>query len=326
MPENRKYFVNRSVHLITARTEEGLPLVPSLILNFIIWGILARAKAMYQVKVCHFLFMANHFHMMIVVDNPEHVSAFTGYVKGETAHAINRLLGRRRKTIWAEGYDSPIILTYDDVLRYIIYIYLNPIKALLVSSIDEYPGVSSWSMFISGNLTKKCKHTRRDDIKVLPLPALSINEQKQLVDKYDNLSQSNNTFTLEPFAWMDCFPALAGVDKEKHQAQIISNLRAEEKKLLEQRKQTKSQPLGATTLRRQSMIKEYSPRKFGRKMICLAFDKDLRKDFISHFRYLCQLARKAYEAWKRGDLQHKIPPGLFAPALPTLVVSLPLIL
>src|SRR5690606_7274325 len=102
MPENRKYFVNRTAHLITSRTEEGLPLVPSLIMNFIIWCILARARTLYRVRVSHFLFMANHFHMLIVVDDPEHLSPFVGYVKAETAHAINRLLGRRKKTVWAD--------------------------------------------------------------------------------------------------------------------------------------------------------------------------------------------------------------------------------
>lgn len=106
MPENRKYFVNRSVHLVTSRTEEGLPIVASFLLNFIIWGILARARGKFRVRICHFVFLANHFHMLIVVDNPEHVPAFVGYVKCEIAHAINRLLGRRRKTIWMECFQG----------------------------------------------------------------------------------------------------------------------------------------------------------------------------------------------------------------------------
>ena len=182
MPENRKYFAHKQALLVSARTEEGLPLVSSLVLNLIIWGILARARSMYQVRVCHFIFMFNHFHMLLVVDNPEDVSNFVGYVKGEIAHAVNQLLGRRRKTLWAEGYDSPIFLTAADVRRYITYIYANPAKANLVDTIDDYPGVSSWQMFIRDTHLSAHKWIRRPAIKRLQLPALSINEQKRMVE------------------------------------------------------------------------------------------------------------------------------------------------
>ena len=99
MARNRKYYPNRTVLLVSSRIEEGLPIVPSLNLNFIVWGILARAQSMYGVQVCHFVIMSNHFHMLLVVQDPEAVSDFLGYVKAEIAHAINRLQGRRQKTI-----------------------------------------------------------------------------------------------------------------------------------------------------------------------------------------------------------------------------------
>ena len=37
--------------------------------------------------------------------------------KCETAHAVNRLLGRRQVTVWCKGYDSPVILTLDDLVE-----------------------------------------------------------------------------------------------------------------------------------------------------------------------------------------------------------------
>ena len=35
--------------------------------------------------------------------------------KTESAHAVNRLLGIRKRTIWCEGYDSPMV--YKDLDR-----------------------------------------------------------------------------------------------------------------------------------------------------------------------------------------------------------------
>ena len=316
MPENRKYYVNNSVHLITARTEEGLPIVPSLFLNLLIWGILARAKKLYRIKVCHFLFMGNHFHMIVVVEDPEHVSDFVGYVKGEIAHVINRLLGRRRKTIWAEGYDSPPLLDQQTVLRFIEYIYLNPIRANLVATIDEFPGVSSWEMFKSEVHLRECFKVSRDEIIPLHLPAMNINEQRELESFYREIGTSEE-FVLEPNAWMQCF-GLKEEDAQQFRESTLKGIKEQSDEESKANLRKNKLPLGATTLRRQSMLKEHAPKKFSKRMICIGACKDMRKVYIEHYRFLCELASKAFKAWKSGDFRLKIPPGLFAPRVPSL--------
>jgi REP element-mobilizing transposase RayT len=137
MPRNRKYFANKTVLFVTSRAEEGLPFPCNAVMNLILWGILARAREKHQIKVCHFIFLANHLHMLLVVENPEHVSSFVGYIKCESAHAVNRLLGRRKRTIWEDGYDSPVVLTPDSALNCIGYIYGNPARANLVDCWGE---------------------------------------------------------------------------------------------------------------------------------------------------------------------------------------------
>ena len=323
MSKNRKYFPHKSVLFVTTRTEEGLPLVPSHNLNFIINGILAKAGFMYDVKVCHFLFMSNHFHMILVVNNPEHVSEYMKYVKGEIAHAINLLLGRRQKTVWKHGYDSPILLTPEDVLRYINYIYLNPVKAGLVSSIDDYPGVSSWNMFASGKHIRPHKHLRRSSIAKLVSPSLPVNEQKRIVDHYssDKSKGSEQVLAIEPYAWIDSF--IEDMDKDEVKDQIVSKVREQEARLRSIRTKDHKLILGSTALRRESMFKHHVPQKHTRRMICICFDKEYRKAFIKRFKYLCDIAKDAYSSWREGDFSIKIPPGLFNPRPPNLVSALP---
>jgi REP element-mobilizing transposase RayT len=322
MPENRKYYPHNAVLLVTSRTEEGLPIVPTLIMNFLIWGILARARSMYQIKVCHFLFMANHFHMILVVENPEHVSEFIGYVKAEIAHAINKLLGRRKKRVWDDGYDSPLILTVEDVLKYIRYIYLNPARANLVGSIKDYPGVSSWQMFVGGTLRTKHKRQHRSSVKKSSLPALSINEQKQYLKLLEAANYPEYEFVLEPFAWVECFKGLSGVDIKKIKNDLISDIYKEEEKLSKVRREQGKEVIGSTALRRQSMIRDYQPSKFSKRMICLCSEKELRKAFIATYRALCDKARMVYQLWKRGEVHLKVPPGLFAPRVPNLASAI----
>jgi hypothetical protein len=97
----------------------------------------------------------------LVVINPDHVDAFFRHFKTESAHMINGLLGRNKRTLWCEGYDSPIVLTPTRALIAIAYLYSNPAKDNLETSIDRYPGFSSWKMFQSGELTRRWKRLRR---------------------------------------------------------------------------------------------------------------------------------------------------------------------
>jgi len=293
---------------------------PTHVMNAITWGILADARSRYRVRVCHFLFMANHMHMILVVDDPEHISAFMRYVKSEISHAINRLLDRGKKTIWAEGYDSPIILSADKVIHYIKYIYLNPARAGLVNSIKEYPGVSSWRMFSTDHLATSHDKIPRPTLKPLATPALSVNEQQEIVKTWGHMGLKKQKFVLEPWAWLESF---SGLEKEEVLDRILSGIRTQEEVYREKREARGKTVLGPTALRRQSMAKEYTPKRRNRRMIVLCDDKDLRRRFIEHFRALCDAARAAYESWKRGDLRSKIPPGMFAPKLPVLASALP---
>ena len=124
---------------------------------------------------------------------------------------------------------------------------------------------------------------------------------------------------LEPYAWTECFPESEGLSEEEVKTEIIEAVREREAELRSEREEAQRSVIGATALRRQSMLKEYQPKKYGKRMICICSEKPLRKQFIDHYKALCDAARKAYECWKRGDLSAKIPAGLFAPSVPVLV-------
>ena len=119
----RKYYPHNSVLFCTARIEEGLPLVCSHNMNLIIEGILAKASNDYEIEVNHSIFMANHFDLIVTVINPDGVKDFFRYVKGELTHVVNRLLGRRKRTVWISGYDSPLVLDEDKLKSLISYLY-----------------------------------------------------------------------------------------------------------------------------------------------------------------------------------------------------------
>lgn len=303
--------------MITSRIQEGLPFAAKPLIQLIIRSILARGQFLFQVEINHFMMMANHFHMIMRVLDPERVAAFIDYFKTETAHAINRLLGRRKRTVWEDSYDAVPLLTPEDTIRKIVYIYTNPQNANLESTIDAYPSLSSWNMFVDGNTSFETPWIHRNYI-------TRINDfysEKEELERYNQLrvkASETYTFTLNPDGWMELF----GIDSEYEKAEInkriISDVRAVEKELAQKRRTSGRSVVGALRLRRQPINMSYTPTKFTRRMWCVCSDLELRRRFINFVKGLLREARAITARWKRGDFSEPFPIGLFPPRFPRL--------
>lgn len=313
MPSPRKFMPHESILFVTTRTEEGLPFVQSLILNFLLWGILARARSLFEVRICHFLFMSNHLHLLLMVRSPEDLPDFMRYIKTESSHAVNKLLGRKKKTIWEEDYDAPQLLTPTKVLHYIKYLYLNPVRAKLVDSIEAYPGVSSWRLFKNDLTVTYHPRVPRSLIRELPLPALSINEQRRIVSSWESLELKTNKLVLEPWAWVERFP---GIDVAEAKQRLLNDIAKLEARYRRERKRKRQNVVGPTTLRRQSMLKEHTPETRKPRVLVFCENPELKKQYLKLYRELCKKSSEVYARWKLGDFTPRIPPGMFAPSLP----------
>lgn len=318
----RQYITQNSTIFVSSRVQSGLPITPSHHLNFIIWGIIAAADSLYGVSTSHFVFMSNHFHFIITVDTPEQKAAWQRYIKTEISHAINKLLGRRNVSVWVEGADAARVLDYEEIIERIGYTYANPANADLEDSIEQYPGVSSWDMFINERHSKICKRVPRNRICDIDGACLSITEQKNVVSMLDDEIKEEIEFKLDPYAWIASFPEVSKDDIPWLREKIIAEVKRREEEARAKRRAKNKSFIGATALRRQSMFKEHTPKKFGKKMICLSNCPERRKRFIAYYKDLCRIARETYEAWKLGDFSKRIPPGMLAPRAPALASAL----
>jgi REP element-mobilizing transposase RayT len=200
-----KYHPKGSVLFITFTVEEGLLLLSNPLCSAIIQSCLAAAQGLYPVRISHLLVEATHVHLVITVYNPEDVPSFIRHFKTESAHMINSLLGRKKRTIWSEGYDSPKVLTFAKAMMVVAYIYSNPAKDNLVRSIDEYPGFSSWQMFTLGECTKVWKRLRRPQFLALTKDSHNLRGYTKEAERLLTESSESQTFTLEPTAWLEAF-------------------------------------------------------------------------------------------------------------------------
>lgn len=280
-------------------------------------SVMARAQVLYKVRVCAFIWMNNHLHMLVVVDCPEAVTRFMDRIKTETSHAINRLRGERNLTLWADSYDSPPILTVEDAVEKFVYLYTNPSKANLETSISLYPGTSSWSMFYSREYTQYIPWIQRPMIEPLTSPSLSEEQDEVLTRNLTDASKESHLFILSPDDWMECFNLPQG-EVEKYRNRILQGIKKVESELSKTREH---KVLGARALKFQRLDEPFSPKKYSRRMWCICCEIEIRKEFIAGIKKLISKAREVYQMWKQGDFSTEYPKELFPPRVPMGMVG-----
>ena len=139
---------------ITSRVQHGRFLLrPSPQSNDLIVGVLGRAQAKYDVALYSFIFMSNHFHLLMKADSVRQMSRFVGFVKGNLAKELGRLHDWR-ENLWGRRYHSASVGASEEaqVARF-SYILANGCKEGLVASPLDWPGVSSARALYSGENT-----------------------------------------------------------------------------------------------------------------------------------------------------------------------------
>jgi hypothetical protein len=317
-----KYHPHGSVLFCTFSVEEGLLLLANPLCELIIQSCLVAARTLYPVKVCHIVVEATHVHMLLVVDNPDDVPNFIKHFKTESAHMINGLLGRNKRTVWCEGYDSPIVLSPLRALAAIAYMYANPAKDNLETSIDRYPGFSTWGMLRSGEHTRQWKRVRRYQFLELARDSHNLRGYTKMAEAIRGDSEEVLPFELEPNAWMEAF----GYTDSQVQANINEVLIRRVRKLEERaeaiRQRDKTRVIGRERLTKQLFDLTYRPRRSGKRMWCLSEKRRERMKFISFFKELMDEARDIRERWALGEIGLSYPPGLHPPSMPKLANAL----
>ncbi len=127
---------------ITSRTLQSRYLLrPSAHLNELVAGVVGRAQRLYEVDLHGLTFPSNHFHLLGTFVEPEQLSGFVGYLKGNLAREAGRLHDWRER-FWGRRYRA--IQVSDEEAAQVArlrYILEHGCKENLVWSPMDWPGV-----------------------------------------------------------------------------------------------------------------------------------------------------------------------------------------
>jgi len=274
-----------------------------------------RALKHHPITISHYIVNGTHIHMIVRVWNPEDIPGFMERFKTESAHYINRVLGRTKHTIWCSSYDSPRLLNLDDVIDKIVYTYTNPVKDGLIHSINNYPGMSSWNSFNSRKSHMRAQLIGRDQVFEVD-QSLGESGFKRKTKLLSKLAGKPRVLAINCNDWLKAF----GVEEREEIDRINRNIR---KLILEKEDEIQKefidncrQFMGAKRLCNQGIDLDYTSRRSGRKMWCISSNIKERKIYLSFVKRLAKEAREVYFKWKSGATDLAMPIGMFAPCMP----------
>ena len=321
------------------KARKGFPLPPLRTINKLIKSALARTQRDCKVHICHFVWMANHCHILIIVIDADAAKNFYSELMKRLTDSVKALTGKPYLNLWQTRPVVPLIGNLEAAKAKIAYIYANPSRANLVNTIEHYPGYSSFPQFIQSNasacsslLTLQIKETvhwiQSSHIPTLPSASLSEQQDRFFSDKLNNpISKKGNRKTqkkheliLEPNLWLSCFGECSNEDVIRINKEILQDLKHRESEHAEARLKANKTVIGTQRLKQLAVMADYEPKRnpTDRRIIVICSDKELRILLIQRHKEFAMLCRLRYTQWSTGDTSEPWPPAGFRPPMPIM--------
>jgi len=98
---------------------------------------LYEAKKRYHLCILNYMVTSNHIHLLVVDDESDAISSSIQLIAGRTAQAFNRRKGRKG-AYWEDRYHATAIESGEHLLRCLVYMDMNMVRAGVVSHPSEW--------------------------------------------------------------------------------------------------------------------------------------------------------------------------------------------
>lgn len=133
-----------SSYFVTTRCWEGRAVFQVPEIAQIVVQTLLHYRDQNAYLLHEFVVMPNHLHALLTPSANTSLEKAVQLIKGGSSHAIHSALGRKME-VWQEGFHDWTIRDAADWNAKVEYIRLNPVRAKLVSTADEWPYSSAGS-------------------------------------------------------------------------------------------------------------------------------------------------------------------------------------
>lgn len=301
MPRRIRFVPPGSLVEVTCRTVQGrLLLRPSPILTELTLGVLARAARLYPVQVHAYVFLSNHFHLLLTVESAQRLAAFMNYLNSNLAREAGRLI-RWREKFWGRRYQAILVTAEVEAqVARLRYLLAHGTKEGLVASPLDWPGAHCARALVNGSPVRGRWHDR----------TLEFKARRASLPLDPRVFMEDETLSLAPI------PAWSHYDPDEYRERIRSLVRAIECAAKTAAEQSGRGPLGRQALLRQNPHLQPNRIKRGPAPLAHAATQVARRSLRRSYATFLEVYRAAAQSLQAGVLEAAFPVGSFPPAMP----------
>jgi Transposase IS200 like len=288
---------------VTLRTiQSRLLLRPGPAANEIILGVLGRAQRLYGVACSSVVFLSNHWHALLWVENALQLSLFMQHVDGN----LSRELGREEihnwtGTLWSRRYEAIVVsdepAAQVERLRYHL---AHGVKEGLVDQVRKWPGVHFAKSILGGK----------------PLKGLWFNRTEEYAARNRGEDFGRLKYAEEEELKLSQLPCWADLTPEQYRQRIAELVAEIETEARAGREAKGVEPLGVEAILRQDPHTCPNHSKKSPAPAYHAASKAARERFWEAYSTFVAAFRDAADRLKEGDRTARFPLGSFPPRLP----------
>lgn len=305
MGRRLRFHPPNSLVEVTCRTLQGRFLLrPTPFVADLCRGALARAVRLYPVDVHAFVFLGNHYHLLLTAPSAARLAAFMNYLNSKLAREIGRAVGWREK-VWGRRYQA-IAVSEEPAAQVerLLYLLRHGCKENLVRRPEDWPGASATRNLRMGEPVSGSWIDRT--------AVYRAGRKGVQLDRKDFVS--TESFELAP---LPCWRDLSPEDRQARIASFIESIEADSRQRIQA---SGNEPLGRIRLERQDP--HQAPSRFARRPApsVHAVSKSVRNAWRRAYRLFADAHRHASTRFRRGagfdGLLVLFPKGSFLPPGP----------
>ena len=310
MPRPIRNFKPGTTLEITSRTiQSRFLLKPCRMVTLIILGVLGRAVAMYGIELHAFVFLSNHFHLLLTIPDVESLARFMNYLKGNIAKECGAIYDWKEK-FWGRRYTAIPILDDAALVGRLDYILEQGCKENLVDDPRKWPGASCVNALINGTRPKGFWFNRTAEYNA-----------RRAGKEFGTLE-----FAEEHLVKLTPIPCWADLTDKEYRARVLDTVEEITRATKARHRADGTRPMGVKKIVAQDPHTKPEATKKSPAPRCHASRRARRKEYIRRYRAFLDEYRASSRQWLAGKLDVEFPLFCFRPPLtyanrgdPTLV-------
>ena len=262
-------------------------------------GILGRAQRRYGVQLHAFVFLSNHYHILLTVPNALKLSRFMGFVNGNLAREAGRLAAWRER-FWGRRYQA-IIVSHEEAsqVERLRYVLAQGCKEGLVRTPADWPGCSSLPGLLEGRSLIGRWFDRSAEYEARRRGREPAAREFSSIERVD----------LAPL------PCLSDLSEDARRLLIRDIVASIEEEASRHSEEPLRAPLGPEAVQEQHPHSQPLRTKQSPAPLVHAASRRVRCAFVELYRHFVAAFRDASCRLRAGDRSAEFPPGSFPPAL-----------